>query len=43
MAQLADRVRQVKRLKAEKVRTSKFSQKKVAYVEVNNMGNSSDL
>lgn len=42
MAQLADRVRQVERLKAEKARTSKFSKKKVAYVEVDNIKNSSD-
>lgn len=42
MAQLADRVRQVKRLKAEKARTSKFSKKKVAYVEVENIENSSE-
>ncbi|MCI96612.1 hypothetical protein A2U01_0117912, partial [Trifolium medium] len=34
MAQLADRVRQVDRLKAEKARSSKFQKKeKVAYVE----------
>ncbi|MCI28023.1 hypothetical protein A2U01_0049223, partial [Trifolium medium] len=34
MAQLADKVRQVKRLKAEKARSSKFHKKdKVAYVE----------
>ncbi|MCH97963.1 hypothetical protein A2U01_0018961, partial [Trifolium medium] len=34
MARLADRVRQVERLKAEKARTSKFQKKeKVAYVE----------
>jgi hypothetical protein len=36
MAQLADRVRQVERLKAEKATTSKFSKKeKVAYVDTN--------
>lgn len=34
MAQLADRVRQVKRLKVEKARTRKFHKKdKVAYIE----------
>lgn len=43
MAQLADRVRQVERLKDEKARTSKFSKKNVAYVEVDNIRNSSDL
>lgn len=36
MAQLADRVFQVKRLKAEKARSSKYNKKeKVAYVETN--------
>lgn len=39
---MADRVRQFERLKAEKVRTSKFTKKKVAYVEMENIGNSSD-
>ncbi|XP_050890799.1 uncharacterized protein LOC127096248 [Lathyrus oleraceus] len=42
MAQFANRVRQVERLKAEKVRTTKFSKKKTSYVKVNNIGNSSD-
>lgn len=42
MTQLYDRVRQVKWLKVELVRTSKFSKKKVDYVEVDNQGNSSD-
>lgn len=34
MAQLADRVQQVERLKAKKDRTSKFSKKKITYVKV---------
>lgn len=42
MAQLADRFRQVERLKAEKARTFKFNKKKVTYVEVNKTGSSSD-
>lgn len=42
MAYLADRVWQVERLKDEKDRTSKFSKKKVAYVELDNIGKSSD-
>lgn len=38
MAQLADRVRQVERLKAEKVRTSKFSKKEnVDYVDTDDV------
>lgn len=42
MAILADRVRQVEWLKAKKARTSKFSKKKVPYVEVVNIGISPD-
>ncbi|XP_050909477.1 uncharacterized protein LOC127123288 [Lathyrus oleraceus] len=42
MVQLADRVRQVERLKAENSRTSRFRKKKVAYVKVDNIENSSD-
>jgi len=33
MAQLTDRVRQVKRVKAEKARTHKFIREKVSYVD----------
>jgi len=44
MAELADRVRQVERLKAEKSRTSKFSKKeKVAYVDTNDNDPEFDL
>jgi len=35
MAQLADRVRQVERLKAEKARTHKYKREKVSYIEAN--------
>ncbi|KEH15141.1 hypothetical protein MTR_2063s0010, partial [Medicago truncatula] len=35
MAQLADRVRRVERLKAEKARTHKFRREKVTYVDTN--------
>jgi len=35
MTKLADRVRQVERLKAEKARTHKFRKEKVAYVDTN--------
>jgi len=44
MAQLANRVRQVERLKAEKARTSKFSKKeKVAYVDTDDIDSGFDL
>lgn len=42
MAQLADRVRQVERLKAEKARISKLCKNKIAYVEIDNIWNSSN-
>lgn len=42
MTQLADRVQQVKQLKDEKSRTSKFSKTKVAYVKVDSIEHSSD-
>lgn len=42
MTQLTYRFRQVELLKAEKARTCKFSKKKVTYVEVDNIGKSSD-
>lgn len=43
MAQLADKVRQVKWLKAEKARSSKYHKKeKVAYVEIDKKDNLSD-
>eukprot|EP00256_Glycine_max_P062132 XP_014631525.1 uncharacterized protein LOC106798860 [Glycine max] len=44
MAQLADRVRQLERLKAEKARNSKFHKKeKVAYVETNDSDQEFDI
>ncbi|MCI66507.1 hypothetical protein A2U01_0087765, partial [Trifolium medium] len=44
MVQLADRVRQAERLKAEKARSSKFHKKeKVAYVETNNSDDEYDI
>jgi len=43
MAQLADRVRQVERLKAEKARTQKFKREKVAYVETNESDQEFDI
>ncbi|KAK2382413.1 hypothetical protein QL285_069949 [Trifolium repens] len=44
MAQLADRVRQVERLKAEKARNSKYHKKeKVAYVETNDSDQEYDI
>jgi len=43
MAQLADRVRQVKRLKAEKARTHKFRREKVAYVDTNESDQDFDI
>jgi len=44
MAQLADKVCQVERLKAEKARTSRFSKKeKVAYVDVNDSDQDFDI
>src|SRR3954467_13729255 len=43
MAQLADRVRQVERLKAEKARVSKYHKKeKIAYVTTNEFDSNSD-
>src|SRR3954468_24381216 len=43
MAQLADRVSQVERLKAEKARVSKYHKKeKIAYVTTNEFGSNSD-
>jgi len=43
MAQLADRVRQVERLKAEKTRTHKFRREKVAYVDTNESDQDFDI
>jgi hypothetical protein len=44
MSQLADRVRQVERLKAEKARTSKFQKKeKIAYIETYDSDNDYDI
>ncbi|KAK2409728.1 hypothetical protein QL285_045140 [Trifolium repens] len=43
MAQLADRVRQVERLKAEKARNSKYHKKKVAYVETHDSDQEYDI
>ena len=44
MAQLADRVQQVKRLKAEKARTSIFHKKeKVSYIEADERGQGYDI
>lgn len=44
MVQLADKVQQVERLKAEKARTSKYHKKeKVAYVETNDTNQDFDI
>jgi len=43
MAQLADRVRQVERLKAENARTHKFKREKVAYVDTNESNREFDI
>ncbi|MCH92837.1 hypothetical protein A2U01_0013780, partial [Trifolium medium] len=44
MSQLADRVRQVERLKAEKARTTKFQKKeKIAYIETYDSDNDYDI
>jgi hypothetical protein len=43
MAQLADRVRQVERLRAEKTRTHKYKREKVAYVGTNDSDQEFDI
>jgi len=43
MLQLADRVRHVEKLKAEKARTSKYHKKKGSYVETNDSDQEFDI